>query len=388
MQVIPEPRGLRLELFNAPASAFVDGKMILGIRNHLFSALRDIVYVHHEMLEAERLDLGSSSGITDAVFRILRHADVVRSDVSPQLIVCWGGHSIPREEYDYSKEVGYQLGLRGFDIATGCGPGAMKGPMKGAAIGHTKQISHGSRFVGISEPGIIAAESPNAIVNELVILPDIEKRLEAFLRVAHGILVFPGGAGTAEELMYLLGIKMHPANAELPLPLILAAPESSGEYFQRIDDFLKQQLGPDVGQHYQIITGSPQEVAQALRKQSKEVRKHRIKLQESFSYNWGLTIPEELQHPFHPTHEAMAALKLHREQPVFQLLVELRKAFSGIVAGNVKDFGIRAIAAHGPYQLQGDPSVIDALAQLLQEFVDQGRMKIDAGNYTPCFELR
>ena len=65
VQVVPEPRGLRLELFNAPSSAFVDGKMILGIRNHLFSALRDIVYVHHEMLEAERLDLGSSSGITD-----------------------------------------------------------------------------------------------------------------------------------------------------------------------------------------------------------------------------------------------------------------------------------------------------------------------------------
>ena len=188
--------------------------------------------------------------------------------------------------------------------------------------------------------------------------------------------------------MYLLGIKMHPANADLPLPLILAAPESSGDYFQRIDDFLKQQLGPDVDQHYQIITGGPQEVAQALRKQTKEVRKHRIKLQESFSYNWGLTIPEELQHPFHPTHEAMAALELHREQPVFQLLVELRKAFSGIVAGNVKDFGIRAIAAHGPYQLHGDPSVIDALAQLLQDFVNQGRMKIDAGNYTPCFELR
>ena len=32
-----------------------------------------------------------------------------------------------------------RLGLRGLDICTGCGPGAMKGPMKGATIGHSKQ---------------------------------------------------------------------------------------------------------------------------------------------------------------------------------------------------------------------------------------------------------
>ena len=132
-------------------------------------------------------------------------------------------------------EGGYQLGLRGFDIATGCGAGAMKGPMKGATIGHAKQLNHSSRFVGISEPGIIAAESPNPLVNELVILPDIEKRLEAFLRLAHAVVVFPGGAGTAEELFYLLGVKMHPANAELPLPVVLAAPASSAAYFELVD---------------------------------------------------------------------------------------------------------------------------------------------------------
>ena len=37
--------------------------------------------------------------------------------------------------------LGNQISLRedGLNIATGCGPGAMKGPMKGAAIGHAKQ---------------------------------------------------------------------------------------------------------------------------------------------------------------------------------------------------------------------------------------------------------
>src|SRR5690606_207494 len=105
--------------------------------------------------------------------------------------------------YMYTKEVGYQLGLRGLDICTGCGPGAMKGPMKGATIAHAKQRLRNSRYIGITEPGIIAAESPNPIVNHLVIMPDIEKRLESFVRLGHGIIVFPGGVGTAEESRYL-----------------------------------------------------------------------------------------------------------------------------------------------------------------------------------------
>ena len=50
-------------------------------------------------------------------------------------------------------------------------------------------------------PSIIAAEPPNPIVNELVILPDIEKRLEAFVRLGPRHHHLPGGVGTAEELL-------------------------------------------------------------------------------------------------------------------------------------------------------------------------------------------
>ncbi|EED34577.1 decarboxylase family protein [Luminiphilus syltensis NOR5-1B] len=387
VNVIPEPRGLKLELFNAPAEAFVDGTMIAGIRSHLFAALRDIVFTEHKINERETFDLSSGEGITDTVFRILRNAGVVRSDTQPGLIVCWGGHSISRTEYDYSKNVGYSLGLRGFDICTGCGAGAMKGPMKGAAIAHAKQLKRDSRYVGISEPGIIAAESPNAIVNELVILPDIEKRLEAFVRVAHGIIIFPGGVGTAEEILFLLGLKLHPRNADIELPLIFTGPAENSAYFEQIDTFLRMCLGDDVAEHYQIITGDPANVARATRTAVKAVRRQRITHSESFSYCWNLHIPDELQQPFIPTHDNMAGLKLHRDQPQHLLIAELRRAFSGIVAGNVKDFGVRAIEAHGPYRLHGEGEIIDGLAGLLHAFVRDGRMKIDPGTYKPCFEL-
>jgi len=386
LRVVPESRGLKLELFNAPAQAFVDGRMIAGIRNHLFTALRDIVFTQHKLLRRE-FDLGTSAGITDAVFRILRNAHIVRSNLSPRLVVCWGGHSISRHEYEYAKDVGYQLGLRGLDIATGCGAGAMKGPMKGAAIGHAKQCNRESRFVGISEPGIIAAESPNAIVNELVILPDIEKRLEAFVRLAHGIIIFPGGVGTAEELLFLLGVKMHPQNAGLSLPLLLAAPEASAGYFERISAFLEEVLGEEVHDQYEILSGDPAEVARRMARGVRGVRRQRVDRRASFSFNWELVVPEDLQHPFVPSHEQMAALQLHRQQPRHDLIAELRRAFSGIVAGNVKDAGVRAVAEQGPYRLHGDPEVVQGLAELLRGFVEQGRMTLDAANYRPCFEF-
>ena len=43
VQVIQDERGIKLELRNAPAAAFVDGELIRGINEHLFSVLRDLV---------------------------------------------------------------------------------------------------------------------------------------------------------------------------------------------------------------------------------------------------------------------------------------------------------------------------------------------------------
>lgn len=387
VRVVQQPRGLKIELENAPASAFVDGVMIRGIQEHLFAALRDVVYTQHKIAEAGRFDLNSPEGITDAVFRILRNADIVRPNVAPDLVVCWGGHSIPREEYDFTKEVGHQLGLRGFNIGTGCGIGAMKGPMKGAAIAHAKQQIRNGRYIGISEPGIIASEPPNPIVNELVILPDIEKRLEAFVRLAHAIVVFPGGAGTAEEILYLLGILMHPDNADMPFPLIFAAPASSAEYFVRIDRFLVDVLGTQVRDRYRIIIGNAEEVAQHVREGIAGVQRFRRREQESYGFNWLLRIDPDFQQPFAPTHEAMATLHLSRDLPPYQLAAQLRRAFSGIVAGNVKEAGINAIEQHGPYEIRGDAGIMSGLDMLLTDFVAQRRMKLGREQYHPCYRV-
>jgi predicted Rossmann-fold nucleotide-binding protein len=387
IQVLQQDRGVKLELRNAPARAFVEGKIIRGINELLFAVVRDIAYVATQ-IEAGRFRLDDSHGITHAVFEILRNARALRPNTDPNLVVCWGGHSINRTEYKYTKLVGYDLGLRGLDICTGCGPGAMKGPMKGATIAHDKQRQRTKRYIGITEPGIIASESPNPIVNQLIIMPDIEKRLEAFVRLGHAIIVFPGGVGTAEEILYLLGILLHPDNASTPFPLVFAGPAESADYFAQIDRFLRLALGEEVAKRYQIIIGDPAETARAIHKGIAKVREFRIESQDAFFFNWGLHIEQQFQQPFKPTHENMSGLNLNREQPAHLLAADLRRAFSGIVAGNVKEEGMQAIAEHGPFVIDGDPQIMRALDKMLKSFVDQQRMKLPGTAYVPCYTVK
>jgi len=382
IEVVSAARGVKIKVENAPDNAFVEGEIIEGIRNHLFAVLRDIVYLQ------EQVDVWhkNEESLTDMVFKTLRHAKALRPRKRPNLIVCWGGHSISKVEYDYSKEVGYRLGLRGLDICTGCGIGAMKGPMKGAAIAHAKQRVSNARYIGITEPGIIASEAPNAVVNELIIMPDIEKRLEAFVRMGHGIVVFPGGAGTAEEILYILGLLLHPENQQIQVPLIFTGPESSKAYFEQLDAFIGTTLGSDAQALYKIVVDDPIEVSRQMCIAMKAVTKNRREQDDAFFFNWSLTIDEQFQHAFNPSHENMAKLNLSRDQSIESLAADLRRAFSGIVAGNVKPDGIERIREHGRYQLRGDKDIMQALDALLASFVEQQRMKL-SGHYEPCYEL-
>jgi pyrimidine/purine-5'-nucleotide nucleosidase len=387
VQILRHAWGIKLEITHAPAAAFVDGHMIHGIKEHLFAVLRDIIYTSNEIIGAGRLDSSDPASITNAVFHILRNARVLDVKTRPNLVVCWGGHSIGDAEYRYAKRVGYEFGLRALDVCTGCGPGAMKAPMKGAGVGHAKQRITDGRFLGVTEPGIIAAEPPNAIVNQLVIMPDIEKRLEAFLRLGHGIVVFPGGAGTAEEILYLLGVLLDPANAQQPLPVVLTGPRASAAYFDKIIHFIENTLGAAALTRLKVIIDDPAGVARHMVHSFEQVRSFRRKQNDSYNFNWLLRVPYELQQPFQVTHASMRALELQRAQPAHRLAANLRRAFSGIVTGNVKENGVAAIEKHGPYELSGDADIMRLLDDLLAGFVAQGRMKLPGSAYRPCYRL-
>lgn len=386
VNIIQTNRGVKLELLNAPASSFVDGQIIQGVKEHVFAVLRDILHVNNKM-DNNKLSFEGGDNITNSVFNILRHTNVMVAGKEPNLIVCWGGHSISEEEYDYTKKVGYQLGLRGMDICTGCGMGAMKGPMKGAVIAHEKIRHETSRFVGLSEPGIIAAESPNPIVNNLIIMPDIEKRLEAFVRLSHGIVVFSGGPGTAEELLYLVGILLHPDNADVDFPLVLSAPESSREFILQVDDFIRSTIGEEGCSKYQI-SFDPEETAKIISEGTKKIHNQRSLTDESFYYNWGLKIDEEFQTPFPIDHDKIRKLVIHLDLPKHELAANLRRLFSVIVAGNIKPDGVKAVREHGPFELNCDEAIVEKLDNLLNSFVKQHRMKLPSDiGYIPCYKL-
>jgi len=385
---IRQDRGLKVTLKNAPAAAFVDGKMIRGTRELLSAVLRDIVFTRNEIVDGGRFDLSTPDGITNAVFHIIRNAQMMTLPAHVNLVVCWGGHAISREEYDYSKQVGYELGLRGLNVCTGCGSGAMKGPMKGATIGHAKQRIRDGRYVGITEPGIIASESPNPIVNSLVIMPDMEKRLEAFVRLGHGIIVFPGGVGTAEEILYLLGVLMNPENAGQPLPMIMTGPASAEPYFRKIDEFVGATLGPDAQGRYEIIIDDPRAVAQRSQAGLEDVLAFRNQHGDAWYFNWRLKIDSEFQRPFVATHESMRELQIDDGLPAHELAANLRRVFSGIVSGNVREDTAATIESKGPFEIDGSQRIMSLLDDLLKSFVAQHRMKISRGDYDPCYVIK
>jgi hypothetical protein len=83
----------------------------------------------------------------------------------------------------------------------------------------------------------------------------------------------------------------------------------------------------------------------------------------------------------------MADLHLHRDQPKHLLAANLRRAFSGIVAGNVKPETIKSVRNMGPFEINGEKEIMQALDALLASFVAQRRMKLPGTTYSPCYKI-
>ena len=83
----------------------------------------------------------------------------------------------------------------------------------------------------------------------------------------------------------------------------------------------------------------------------------------------------------------MSGLRSQKGLPASELASELRCAFSGIVAGNVKSEGIELVEKYGPYIINGEKELMQDMEELLASFIAQKRMKIDVENYEPCWRL-
>jgi hypothetical protein len=207
------------------------------------------------------------------------------------------------------------------------------------------------------------------------------------VRLGHGFVVFPGGAGTAEEVLYLLGILLHPENVDRIFPLIFTGPESSREYFTELVDFIETTLGPATRAKIEVIIADPVMVALRMHEQVNTVLERRQRKDEAIYFNWPLVTQLDLQIPFDATHENMARLALSRDQPAHTLARNLRCAFAGIVSGNVKEEGMRRVEANGPFEIRGEKAIMQALDRLLRGFVAQQRMRLPGRAYVPSYRV-
>jgi hypothetical protein len=84
----------------------------------------------------------------------------------------------------------------------------------------------------------------------------------------------------------------------------------------------------------------------------------------------------------------MASLDLKRSLPKNILAANLRKVFSGIVTGNIKASGIQSIRDKGPFQIHGEKELMQAIDNLLNGFINAGRMKMGGVRYHACYEMK
>ena len=388
LRIVRRAWGIKLEIKNAPAAAFVDGEMIRGLKDHLFAVLRDVVYISNEIMESGRFDLAPprASPTRCSTFCAMRGCWSCR----PARTWWCAGVGTPSAGSSTTtpRRSATSSDCAVSDVCTGCGPGAMKGPMKGATIGHSKQRIVNGRYLGITEPGIIAAEPPNPIVSQLVIMPDIEKRLEAFVRLGHGIVIFPGGAGTAEEILYLLGILLDPGQRDMPFPVVFTGPADCEEYFEQIHDFIGATLGETAQSRYQIIMDDPAEVARAmvhgLARGSRLPATPERLLRFQLAAQHSTRVPASLRGDARIDALAAPRRGSNRCTSAPPTCAAPSRASWRATSRNTASTRSSATARSSS---RGEPSIMEPLDALLRSFVAQRRMKFTGAEYTPCYRL-
>ncbi len=167
----------------------------------------------------------------------------------------------------------------------------------------------------------------------------------------------------------------------------MTGPASAEPYFRQIDEFVGATLGAEARQRYSIVIDDPREVARLMRDGLEEVKEFRTEQGDAYYFNWHLSVTEAFQRPFVATHDSMRALDISEELPRHDLAANLRRAFSGIVSGNVREDTAALIDRDGPFEINGSASVMRLLDELLAAFVDQKRMKISGNDYVPCYRV-
>lgn len=172
------------------------------------------------------------------------------------------------------------------------------------------------------------------------------------------------------------------------MPMIMTGPASAEPYFRQIDAFVAATLGDTARSRYELIIDDPAAVAHKMKESLEDVRAYRQRHGDAYYFNWRIRIDGEFQQPFRATHESMAALDISENLPTHILAANLRRVFSGIVSGNVREDTAAEIDRRGPFEIDGTGEMMRLLDSLLTAFVQQRRMKIASADYIPCYRIK
>ena len=142
--------------------------------------------------------------------------------------------------------------------------------------------------------------------------------------------------------------------------MVLTGPRDSAAYFEQIARFIGGTLGRGARSALKVIIDDPAGGGAAHgAAASTAVREFRRQHSDSYSFNWLLHDPAGVAAAVrgHARIDARAARCSARSRCT-SCAANLRRAFSGIVTGNVKEYGISAIERAGPYELAGDPAIM------------------------------
>lgn len=331
----------------------------------------------------------------EVVRTVLDRSDVVSKnpDTEEISIVFQGGARISDSEYQFAKQVGGHIANYNHapkKFITGGGRGIMRAPLSGA---YATGMEHGeidTNFCGISCGKIIAAEPPNKLVQKLAVFEQIERRLEAFTRSGQMTVIFPGGTGTFEEMLYVLAVLMEEKNRDKHYTFLMVGDETKREYYDIVTKTLEKALGPEILEQAdlrnRICIGKPKFVAQRILREvekaqyarRREMLRTQIDANVRMDFHGDIHIPSGLREPFRVTRENVAALQLDREQSPAHTIVNLRRFVYSVTCACISKEK-EDVRENGPFRVSGDPEFTAGVDELMKYFAASGRM--NGGEY-------
>jgi len=133
----------------------------------------------------------------DVVESELKNAQAILEQFSNNITI-FGSARVAQD--DPLAKIAYQLGKalsdQGFNVLTGAGPGIMQAANHGAFEGKSKSIG-----LNIELP---KEQTPNPYLDECLLFEHFFTRKVMLIKHADACVFFPGGFGTADELMEIL----------------------------------------------------------------------------------------------------------------------------------------------------------------------------------------